>query len=357
MKNNTTIQKILQEVKKEEEVKNLGEKYGYKEVGRKLTAYGLMQYYMGSSMLKATSFRELAETNEKLGLRKVDYSELSKKAKEVPYEIYLDLCKEIFAKRNREKRRTLTKDYNKIIEAVDSTRIIAKNGKYDWAMYKEGQSGIKIHVSYMPETKMPLKITPTEINVQDMTRIQDFYDRNMCLVADRGYIDVKKMCEMDNVGQEFVIRIRNNMNILNKIPFDLPHDSDKYEDYLCTVSNDRAIKVVYRRHQFRTVSFMGDNEQKVVLCTNIVDLTADEIADLYRLRWSIESFFKLMKQFLSLGNIFGSSRNAAFSQAIIAFIIYIILYSLYVSLPQFRSFLSFLRVVKYDSSDIALNKL
>lgn len=357
MKNNNTIQKILQEVISEKEIMEFGEKYNYEEVGRKLTAYGLMQYFMGSSIMKIKSYRELAETSTTLGLIKVDYSELSLKAKQVPYEIYLEACKEIFAKFNRDKRRDLTKEYNRVISAIDSTRVVAKTGKFDWAMYKEGQSGIKIHVAYMPQTKMPLKIVPTEINVQDMERIQDFYDRGMCLVADRGYINVRKMCEMDYVGQEFVIRIRNDMNILNKIPFDLPHDSSKYEDCLCTVSNDRAIKAIYRHHQFRTISFLGDNGQKVVLCTNIVDLTADEIADLYRLRWSIETFFKLMKQFLSLSKIFGSSRNAAFSQVIIAFIVYIFLYAAFDANSQYHSFVSFLRAIIFNSSSILLNKL
>ena len=357
MNNNTTVQKILQEAIREKEIKELSAKYGYEEVGRKLTAYGLLQYFMGSSLLKIRSYRELAETSETLGLIKVDYSELSKKAKQVPYEIYLELCHEIFSRFNREKRRKLTKEYNKVIAAIDSTRIISKNGKFDWAMYKDGQSGIKLHVSYMPETKMPLKIVPTEINVQDVERIEEFYDRNICLIADRGYINVRKMCEMDYVGQEFVIRIRNDMNILNKIPFDLPHDSGKYEDCLCTVSNDRAIKAKYRQHQFRTVSFIGCNGEKVVLCTNIVDLTADEIAELYRFRWSIETFFKLMKQFLSLSKIFGSSKNAAFSQAIIAFIVYILLFTLFFFNSHFQSFVSFLRAFIYNSHLVILNKL
>jgi hypothetical protein len=346
----------MQEAIREKSVIDLSEKYGYEEVGRKLTAYGLLRYFMGSAILKIKSYRELAETSATLGLVKVDYSELSKKAKEVPYEIYLDLCQEIFAKFNREKRRKLTKEYNKVIAAIDSTRVVAKKGKFDWAMYKEGQSGIKLHVSYMPETKMPLKIAPSEINVQDVERIEEFYDRNICLVADRGYINVRKMCEMDYVGQEFVIRLRNDMNILDKIPFDLPHDSGIYQDFLCTVSNDRAIKAKYRHHQFRTVSFTGCNGEKVVLCTNIVDLTADEIAELYRLRWSIESFFKLMKQFLSLSNIFGSSKNAAFSQAIIAFITYICLFTLFLANSHFHSFLAFLRAIIFNSTSLILDK-
>jgi hypothetical protein len=348
----------MQEVIKEKEINEIGKKYNYKEVGRKLTAYGLLQYYMGSSLLQIKSYRELASAHATLGLRKVDYSELSRKAKEVPYEIYLELCGRIFSKCNRTKRRKLTKEYNKVTAAIDSTRVVAKNGKFDWAMYKEGQSGIKLHVSYMPETKMPLKIVPAEINVQDVERIEEFYDRNICLAADRGYINVKKMCEMDEVGQEFVIRIRNDMNILNRIPFDLPHDSGKYEDYLCTVSNDRAIKIQYRRRQFRTVSFIGCDGKKVVLCTNIMELTAEEIAGLYRLRWSVESFFKFMKQFLSLNHIFGSSKNAAFSQVIIAFIVYISLFTLFsLFYPHFNSFIAFFRAVIYNSISVSLNKL
>jgi len=208
-------------------------------------------------------------------------------------------------------------------------------------MYKAGQSGIKLHVSYMPETKVPLKIVPTEINVQDMERLEEFCDRNICLIADRGYINVKKMCEMDYVGQEFVIRIRNDMNILNKIPFDLPHDSGIYEDYLCTIANDRAIKVIYRRHQFRTVSFIACDGQKVVLCTNIVDLSADEIAELYRLRWAIESFFKRMKQFLSLTKIFGSSKMPPFLRLLLPLLSILSILSIFFS-SLFSLFLSFL---------------
>jgi len=77
MKKNTTVQQILQEAIREKEIKELSKKYGYEEVGRKLTAYGLVQYFMGSSLLKIKSYRELAETSGTLGPIKVDYSELS----------------------------------------------------------------------------------------------------------------------------------------------------------------------------------------------------------------------------------------------------------------------------------------
>jgi len=67
----------------------------------------------------------------------------------------------------------------------------------------------------------------------------------------------------------------------------------------------------------------------VTLCTNIVDLYSEEIADLYRLRWSIETFFKTLKPNFQIKNIFGTSRNAVFSQAIIAFLVCVVISALY----------------------------
>jgi hypothetical protein len=57
MNNNTTVQKIMQEAIREKEIESLSEKYKYEEVGRKLTGYGLLQYFMGSALLKIKSYR------------------------------------------------------------------------------------------------------------------------------------------------------------------------------------------------------------------------------------------------------------------------------------------------------------
>jgi hypothetical protein len=360
MNNNTPKNKILQEVISEKEIKEITTKYGYCDTGRKLTVYRLCQYYMVSAMEESKSQRELATQGKSHGLVKVDHTSLSKKSKEVPYEIYLELCGNIIAKSNRSVRRKVSREYNRIVKAIDSTRIIEPSNKWEWASYKQGHSGIKLHVSHLPESGLPSEIFVSEINVSDSSELTNFGDSEACLLADRGFMSIQKMCELDNRGQEFVVRMLNHTNILNTIDFD-PSTPAGYTDVLCTLGKCRSIPAQYRNHQFRVVSFDGSNGETVTLCTNIVDLYSTEIADLYRLRWSIETFFKTFKQNFQVKRLFGTSRNAVFSQAIIAFLVSTVFAVIFASakhknlLPANFSFVHFVRLFKFNDLHFAID--
>lgn len=66
----------------------------------------------------------------------------------------------------------------------------------------------------------------------------------------------------------------------------------------------------------------------------IFDLSAQYIAKLYRARWSIERFFKTMKQNLRIKKLYGQSENAVKTQIWIALIVYV----LYLKLRQIRRY-------------------
>lgn len=69
-----------------------------------------------------------------------------------------------------------------------------------------------------------------------------------------------------------------------------------------------------------------EDENKVIhLITNQVDWQAITIADLYKKRWDIEIFFKLMKQNLQIKTFLGTSENAVKSQIYIAMIVFLLL--------------------------------
>ena len=75
---------------------------------------------------------------------------------------------------------------------------------------------------------------------------------------------------------------------------------------------------------------MGDAVREIVvkteagrtlrLLTNDLDAPADEIADLYRRRWRIELFFRVMKQTLRITAFVGRSENAVRIQIAVALI-------------------------------------
>ena len=359
MNNNTTIRKILQEVIREKEMQESSEKYGYKEKARKAKVSAVLCYHLSGAIEKCSSYRELEIYGAKHSGVKLDYTTLSRKSKEIPYKISMELLERTMEKSNRRKRRELSAEYNRFVRSFDTTRLVAKRKNWDWTPYKGGKNGLKVHVSYQPESGLPDRFDIGKIHVGDTARLEEFCkygDDASCVLADRGYFNIAKFCRLDDSGQDFVIRIRNTTNLVNPVPYDFTANS-KYTDILCTLGEDRGIPAEYRNHQFRVISFQGNNDKTVALCTNIYSLTADEIADLYRMRWQVETFFKTLKQNFSLRKIFGSSINAVFTQIIINFIAYIVLFSAF-SLASFDfSFIAFLRFIRCDAQPLPLRFL
>jgi len=65
--------------------------------------------------------------------------------------------------------------------------------------------------------------------------------------------------------------------------------------------------------------------REMVFLTNNLEWSAQTIADLYRCRWSIEVFFKQLKQTLQLADFLGNSANAVRWQVWTALLTYVLL--------------------------------
>src|SRR5690625_6659723 len=64
-----------------------------------------------------------------------------------------------------------------------------------------------------------------------------------------------------------------------------------------------------------------DRERNIIsMRCNDLEIGAEEISDLYRSRWQIESFFKWVKQHLVIKKLYGKSQNAVFNQIYLAMI-------------------------------------
>jgi IS4 transposase len=65
--------------------------------------------------------------------------------------------------------------------------------------------------------------------------------------------------------------------------------------------------------------------KEYVFLTNRLDLTALQVAELYRCRWQIELFFKWIKQHLRIKAFYGTSQNAVLIKIWTALIAYLLL--------------------------------
>jgi len=72
----------------------------------------------------------------------------------------------------------------------------------------------------------------------------------------------------------------------------------------------------------------------------------EEIADLYKRRWQVELFFRLMKQTLRITKFVGRSENAVRIQIAVALIAYLLLRALQQITKETHGFLELVRLVR-----------
>ena len=77
--------------------------------------------------------------------------------------------------------------------------------------------------------------------------------------------------------------------------------------------------------KLRRISFFdAESNKHLVFLTNNFAQSAKTIADLYRRRWYVETFFKWIKQHLRIKQFFGTSMNAVKTQIWIAISVYVL---------------------------------
>ena len=75
----------------------------------------------------------------------------------------------------------------------------------------------------------------------------------------------------------------------------------------------------------REVVVETETGKRLRILTNDLDAPAQEIADLYKRRWQIELFFRVMKQTLKITKFLGRSENAVRIQIAVALIAFLLL--------------------------------
>ena len=98
------------------------------------------------------------------------------------------------------------------------------------------------------------------------------------------------------------------------------------KDEIIYLTGQSAIENELNTTELRRVCvYIEEDNREIVLITNNLDWTAATIAELYKRRWLIETFFKLIKQNLQIKTFLGTSENACKSQIFIALICYLLL--------------------------------
>lgn len=245
------------------------------------------------------------------------------------------------------------KEVNKIVRKLDSSPIQLKGRGYnDWTLLNKTLrcQGLKLHVEYDHEVNAPTRIQLSQANVDDCTMGQSWpICPDTIYVFDKGYYDFNWWWTIQSQGAFFVTRLKKNVGI--KITKNnRAQGKDILEDNLFVFKNKspRGGKRNLYQQALRRVSVKREEKEPLVLVTNLLDVSAEIIAELYKERWEIELFFKWIKQNLRIKKFLGVSENAVKTQIAIAIILYLLMALFNLNEPIKRSMHQLLIWLRYN---------
>lgn len=208
------------------------------------------------------------------------------------------------------------------VYAFDSSTIDLCLSVFWWAKFRKAKGGIKLHTLFDMTTQIPAFIHITTATVNDMNAMDVIpYEAGAHYVFDRGYVDYQRLYKIARLQAYFVVRAKSNLKFRRMYST----KTDRSTGVLCDqlgkltgfyVSKDYPDKL--RRVKFHD----QETGRTFVFLTNNNELTALEIALLYKNRWQVELFFKWIKQHLKIKTFWGTSENAVRIQIYTAIITY-----------------------------------
>lgn len=253
------------------------------------------------------------------------------------------------------------------IVLVDSTTISLCLSTFEWAKFRTAKGGIKIHTAIDEAKMIPTMINITEAKVHDRNGVKEFsFPKGTIIVEDRGYFDFKLFKSRIDNENHFVTRIKSNTTYESVAENILPVGEDEHitKDEIIRLTGAKAKKAGIDQLLFRRVSVYKEDENKFIeLISNNLDWTAATIANLYKRRWNIEIFFKLMKQNLKIKTFLGTSENACKSQIFISLIAYFLIELMRRTMSRvnhsFSNFVNLIRIClsHYHSLNYVVNEI
>lgn len=198
---------------------------------------------------------------------------------------------------------------NKLL-SFDATLIELCASMFDWAKFRRTKGAVKLHLVLDHEGYLPEFAHITEGRVHEVKVLKALQFSPGAIVAiDRGGVDYEIFGIWTEEGIYFVTRQKKNAKcrVVKRLP--IPERRNILRDDLI------KLRGFYSRKKCpyllrRIVVWDEEKKEKIVLLTNHLMFGATTISRIYKDRWQIEIFFKMLKQNLRVKTFVGTSANA-----------------------------------------------
>jgi len=192
------------------------------------------------------------------------------------------------------------------------------------------RAGWRVHVQYRVADDLPASLGLTDEGAGGQADERSVLQRKLepgCVyIGDRGYERYALFNGIVAAGSDYVMRVqRRQVTVLEQRDLSAEaRDAGVLEDSLVTAGGSRlahkSLEHPVRRvviagvPQGRRRSEADRRNDEVVLMTSLVDVPAEVIAAIYRLRWRIEVFFRFFKHVLGVRHLFSSKPEGVLIQ-------------------------------------------
>jgi hypothetical protein len=260
-----------------------------------------------------------------LGIRgKVSRNTLAHANQVRDWRIYADFAQILIAKaRKLYVNDSIGVELDQTVYALDSTTIDLCLSLFPWAKFRKRKAAVKLHTLLDLRGSIPSVVIITPGKVHDVKILDRLVlEPGAFYVVDRGYIDFARLFRIHQTGAFFVTRAKDNFRFRRLYSQKTASEFIRCDQII--VAHNFYAKKDYPA-KMRRIRFLDPDTQKhLTFLTNNLSLPALTIADLYRLRWHVELFFKWIKQHLRIKAFYGTTENAVKTQIWIAITVYVL---------------------------------
>jgi hypothetical protein len=298
---------------------------------KKLTAYKFLELLIFAQINELDSLTHLSKQSKDeeelqvhVNLDGISTSQLSRKQCNLSPKLFEKIFHHLVLKiQSQTKHAPIVRDIGRL-HVIDSSTISMSITQYPWATFRKTKAGVKLHLRVVvtKDLTVPDKAVLLPAKQADRTQMDELVeiDPDAFYLFDRAYVDYKQFEKYCFEGVRFITRLKKNAEI--EVMTEQTPDPENliYQDAEVFLGN--AQSGTKMQHPLRLIKTEDKEGNQVMIVTSCFDLSAQEIGDLYRYRWKIETFFKWMKQHLKIKSLYGKSENAVYNQIWIALITY-----------------------------------
>jgi hypothetical protein len=225
--------------------------------------------------------------------------------------------------------RGVTRRFRRAIHIVDSTTIQLVASCMDWAKHRRRKAAAKCHLRLDLQSFLPRFALVDTAKDNDGKRAREVcagIREGEIVIFDKAYVDFDHLFELAMGAINWVTRAKENLQYRVSKRLQKKQHGKILRDDLITLRGPKS-RQLYPMPLRRVVALVevDGKEVEMVFLTNNLEWSPSSVADLYRCRWSIEVFFKQIKQTLQLSDFLGYSANAVRWQVWTALLTYLLL--------------------------------